>query len=143
MFRACWKTVTGEAGHGVWSANRVVLDAWADAMNDLYGAGSHWVEFKAWQVWSTTAPHAIDLSDPANPPTTPEAAVLAACLWDLDVDDGSWFGGGVATVVVSPDESAIDFFLGRQRMLHGPTTPALALSVDDEYQGHLATRSPT
>lgn len=53
-----------------------------------------------WQVWSTTAPHAIDLSDPANPPTTPEAAVLAACLWDLDADDGSWFGGGVATVVV-------------------------------------------
>jgi len=45
------------------------------------------------------------------------------------------------TVVVSPDESAIDFLLGRQRMLHG-ATPALALSVDDEYQGHLTTRSP-
>jgi hypothetical protein len=45
------------------------------------------------------------------------------------------------TVVVSPDESAVDFLLGRQRLLSGHTlTPAL--TVDDGYEGHLATRSP-
>jgi hypothetical protein len=48
-----------------------------------------------WQVWSTHAPHTIDLN---NRPTTPEDAALSACLWDLEVDDGSWFGGGVATL---------------------------------------------
>jgi hypothetical protein len=45
------------------------------------------------------------------------------------------------TVVVSPDESAVDFLLGRQRLLSGHTlTPAL--TVDDGYEGHLVTRSP-
>lgn len=48
-----------------------------------------------WQVWSTARPHLIDLN---AKPTTPEEAALSACLWDLDVDDGSWFGGGVATL---------------------------------------------
>lgn len=48
------------------------------------------------------------------------------------------------TVVVSPDESAIDFLLGRQRLLTvAPATQALALSMDDVHEGHLATRSPT
>lgn len=53
-----------------------------------------------WKVWATTTPHTIDLSDTAKPPTSPEEAALAACLWDLDVDGGSWFGGGVATLGV-------------------------------------------
>lgn len=48
-----------------------------------------------WQVWSTHAPSIIDLN---SKPTTPEEAALSACIWDLDVDDGSWFGGGVATL---------------------------------------------
>jgi hypothetical protein len=46
------------------------------------------------------------------------------------------------TVVVSPDESAVDFLLGRQRLLSGRTTTTPALTVDDGYEGHLVTRSP-
>ena len=50
-----------------------------------------------WQVWSTTAPDAIEVSET---PASPEAAARDACLWNLGIDAGSWFGGGLATVVV-------------------------------------------
>jgi hypothetical protein len=50
-----------------------------------------------WQVLSTAHRHLCDL-DPL--PTSPEQAVRAACLWNLDADGGFWFGGGVATVEV-------------------------------------------
>ena len=50
-----------------------------------------------WKVWSTARPNLIDLNDK---PATPEEAAKAACLWDLEVDDGSWFVGGVATIGV-------------------------------------------
>ena len=53
-----------------------------------------------WKVWSTAKPDEIDLSAHANPPTTPEEAVRAACAWNLAADGGSWFGGGVAALGV-------------------------------------------
>jgi len=54
-----------------------------------------------WQVWSTTAPDAIEVSET---PATPEEAVRDACLWNCGIDGCSWFGGGVATVVVVSPE---------------------------------------
>lgn len=75
-----------------------------------------------WQVWSTAAPSMIDVS---NKPTTPEEAALAACLWDLEVDDGSWFGGGVATLgIQAPNgerwKTAATMVVGPERVVLTP-----------------------
>ena len=53
-----------------------------------------------WRVWSTATPDSVDLSSADNPPDSPEAAVRAACAWNLRADGGSWFGGGVAALGV-------------------------------------------
>ena len=51
-----------------------------------------------WQIWSTTHPHLVDIDRASH--TSPESAIRAACVWNLDADGGFWFAGGVATVAV-------------------------------------------
>lgn len=103
MFRVGWKLGKGPGdgtGWGPWCADHLSITAQARMMGQADPVGLFWVEVKPWQVWSTVTPNLIEQCDVEDPPNSPEAAVRSACLWNLGMDGGAWFYGGVATIGV-------------------------------------------